>query len=117
MSLVRVQVGALIIWDKVDVAPPFAKGGVQNLRRDMYYVYLLQSKNDNGFYIGYTDSIPRRFEQHLFGMVESTKDRRPLELVYYEAYITEKEARLREQKLKQFGSSYTGLLKRLGLKS
>lgn len=69
------------------------------------------------FSIGFTDTIPRRFEQHTLGMVESTKDRRPLELLYYEAYIFEKEARLREQKLKQFGSAYTGLLKRLGLKS
>ncbi len=37
-------------------------------------------------------------------------------LFYYEAFIDEKSARVREKKLKQHGSSYQGLLKRLGLR-
>jgi hypothetical protein len=35
------------------------------------------------------------------------------DLVYYEAYPTELAAKEREKKLKQFGSSYHGLVKRL----
>jgi len=82
----------------------------------MYYVYLLQSKKDKGFYIGYTLDLKLRFLQHQNGLVKSTKHRRPLKLLYYEAYQTKKLAQEREEKLKQFGSAYTALLKRLKLK-
>jgi putative endonuclease len=82
----------------------------------MHYVYLLRSSKDDGFYIGCSESIAMRFEEHRQGKVESTKHRRPLELVYYEAYTEKGVAQERERKLKQFGSSYTGLLKRLGYK-
>jgi len=37
-------------------------------------------------------------------------------LVYYEAYLDEVQAKMRERKLKQYGSSYIQLLKRLGYK-
>jgi len=82
----------------------------------MYYVYLLKSRLDNGFYIGYSSNLKIRFSQHSNGLVNATRHRRPLELVYYESYEQETLARQREIKLKQFGSSYTGLLKRLGYK-
>ena len=78
-----------------------------------YIVYLLRSKKDNGFYIGYTSRLEIRVEQHNSGKVESTRYRRPLELVYFESYKDEFLAKERERKLKQFGSSFNGLLKRL----
>ncbi|MFC1727599.1 hypothetical protein ACFL0Y_03695 [Patescibacteria group bacterium] len=37
-------------------------------------------------------------------------------LIYYEAYQSENKAKNREKKLKQYGSSYQGLLKRIGLR-
>jgi len=49
----------------------------------MYYTYVLKSKKDEKFYIGYSKNVKLRFEQHKKGLVESTKDRRPLKLVYY----------------------------------
>ena len=82
----------------------------------MYYVYLLKSKKDNRFYIGYSLNLKLRFEQHCNGKVISTKNRRPLELIYYESYFKKELAEEREQKLKQFGSAYAGLLKRLKLR-
>ena len=82
----------------------------------MYFVYLLQSRRDNGFYIGMTSNIQSRFEEHENGLVESTKNRRPWKLIYFEAYLSKESAEERERKLKNFGSSYVGLLKRLGLK-
>jgi putative endonuclease len=88
-------------------------GWLQNLG-NMYYVYLLRSKKDLGFYIGYTADLRKRFIDHIEGLVESTKHRRPLELIYYEAYLSEVMAREREEKLKDFGSAYVALLKRLG---
>ena len=82
----------------------------------MYYAYLLKSKKDNRFYIGYSSNLKLRFEQHCNGKVISTKNRRPLELIYYESYFKKELAEEREQKLKQFGSAYAGLLKRLKLR-
>lgn len=83
----------------------------------MFYTYLLQSEKDHGFYIGYTSDIERRKLQHLNGLVDSTKNRQPVRMIYFEAYETEALAREREMHLKDFGSSYVGLLKRLGLRT
>ena len=49
----------------------------------MYFTYVLHSSKDNNFYIGYSKDVKLRFEQHRKGLVESTKNRRPLELIYY----------------------------------
>ncbi|MEK7549741.1 MAG: GIY-YIG nuclease family protein [Patescibacteria group bacterium] len=80
----------------------------------MHYVYLLQSKKDGKLYIGSTDDLKRRIVEHSSGRVISTKNRRPLDLVYYEAYRFKKSALTREKNLKEFGSAYKGLVKRLG---
>ena len=85
-------------------------------KRLMYCVYLLKSNKDQRFYIGCSSDIKRRFDEHKNGKVQSTKHRRPLQLIYFEAYSSEKKARVREFQLKKFGSAYTGLLKRLGFK-
>jgi putative endonuclease len=82
----------------------------------MYYVYLLKSKKDEKFYIGYSSDLKKRITQHKAGEVTSTSHRLPVELVYYESYTVETLARDREMKLKQFGSAYTALLKRLHYK-
>jgi putative endonuclease len=66
----------------------------------MYYTYVLQSKKDNKFYTGYSKDLKLRFESHEKGLVESTKDRRPLELVYYEACLNQQDANHREKYLK-----------------
>lgn len=81
----------------------------------MFYVYLIQ--NDNGqLYIGFTNNLERRIAEHKSGKVITTSRLGFGKLLYYEAYFDEVLAILREKKLKQFGSSYTGLLKRLNLK-
>lgn len=70
----------------------------------MYFVYLLKSKKDEGYYIGFTlDPVGRAIE-HRDGLVVSTRNRRPVEMIYLEGYATEKQARERESKLKKFGS-------------
>lgn len=68
----------------------------------MYYSYVLQSEKDNGFYIGFTKDLRLRFEQHTKGIVESTKNRRPLKLIYYEACLNQKDATKREKYLKSY---------------
>ena len=68
----------------------------------MYYTYVLLSEKDNHFYTGYTQDLKLRFEQHNKGLVESTRDRRPLKLVYYEACLDKSDAAKREKYLKSY---------------
>ena len=68
----------------------------------MFYTYVLQSMIDLNFYTGFTKDLKLRFEEHKKGRVESTKDRRPLKLIYYEACIDENDARNREKYLKTY---------------
>ncbi len=68
----------------------------------MYYTYVLQSKQDGNLYFGYTEDLTERFEQHNNGQVISTKERRPLKLVYYEACCNQKDALTRERYFKTF---------------
>jgi len=67
-----------------------------------YYTYVLQSINDMNFYRGYTKDLKLRFEQHNKGLVESTKERRPFKLVYYEACLNQDDAVRREKYLKSY---------------
>ncbi len=65
----------------------------------MYYTYVLQSDKDDRFYTGFTKDLKLRFERHGKGLVESTRDRRPLRLVYYEACCHQDDAIKREKYL------------------
>ena len=77
----------------------------------MYYVYVIVS-NKSETYIGYTNDINRRIKEHNNNRNESTKNR-TWKLAYCEAYRSEKEARIREQKLKQRGSAKHHLFNRI----
>lgn len=66
----------------------------------MYYVYILFSEKDRRLYTGYTYDLRARFRAHINGSVKATKYRRPLKLIYYEAYTEELDARRREKYLK-----------------
>ena len=79
----------------------------------MFYVYILRSKKDGNGYIGSTTDLQKRLTQHNDGPVISTRARVPFELVYYEAYKAERDARLRESRLKLRSQAYTQLKKRL----
>lgn len=70
----------------------------------MFYVYLLRIKVTGAMYIGYTNDLRRRLREH--------RDRKP-ELIYYEAYRAERDARAREEKLKQRGQTIRRLKERL----
>ena len=66
----------------------------------MHYVYLLYSEKDGKFYTGSTNDLKRRSLEHSSGNVKSTKNRRPLHLIYYEACLSEEDAQQREIYLK-----------------
>jgi len=75
----------------------------------MFYVYILFSKKDKQLYTGFSDNLKSRYKAHVEGYVKATKHRRPLELIYYEAYFSEQDARQREKYLK--GGNGKGELK------
>ena len=60
----------------------------------------MKSSKDKKFYTGYTKNLKLRFEQHRKGLVDSTIDRRPLKLIYFEACLSQKDATHREKYLK-----------------
>lgn len=68
----------------------------------MYYTYILLSLKDNKFYTGYTKNLKLRFEQHSKGLVDSTKNRLPLKVIYYEACLNQQDATHREKYLKTY---------------
>jgi putative endonuclease len=66
----------------------------------MFYVYLLHSAKDNGFYIGFSTNLRARVRQHHDGESLATKSRGPWKLIYYEAYTEREDAEGREKFLK-----------------
>lgn len=66
----------------------------------MLYTYILKSEVDGKTYVGHTKNLKLRFEQHNNGKVPSTKNRKPLELIYYEACLCRDDALKREKYLK-----------------
>jgi len=72
-----------------------------------YYTYVLQSEKDNDFYVGFTDNIRKRINEHNKGKVPSTKNRLPMKLLYYESCLDQDDAIRREKYLKSaWGKRY-----------
>jgi putative endonuclease len=67
---------------------------------EKYYVYILKSEKDNKLYTGSTAWLEFRVKQHNDGLVKSTRHRRPLKLIYYEAFEGKQLAQKREKFLK-----------------
>ena len=66
----------------------------------MELVYVLRSEKDGKLYVGLTNDLTRRFEEHNKGRVSSTKGRRPMKIVHVEEYSNRKQAVEREKFLK-----------------
>ena len=75
-----------------------------------FYVYVLESSVDKERYIGYTNNLKRRIEEHKKGINFSTKFRLPFRLVYFEGCLDKKDAQRREKYLKTTqGRRFIGL--------
>lgn len=79
----------------------------------MFFVYLIRSKKDRNFYIGSANNLKKRLLEHNKGMNYSTKYRIPFELVYFEAYKSEEDARRREHNLKLRANALNQLKRRI----
>jgi putative endonuclease len=72
-----------------------------------FFVYVLRSMRDRNFYTGHTKDLQARIETHNKGLVQSTKNRIPLELVYWEGCLDQHDAVARERYLKSsWGKRY-----------
>ena len=78
-----------------------------------FYVYLLQSLKDDKYYIGQTDNIEKRLQEHNDGKVISTKNRKPFKLIGYETYKDRDKARYREYKLKRHSGRKNNFIREL----
>ena len=75
-----------------------------------YYVYVLESK-EGDIYIGYTNDLRKRLQEHNRQKNKSTKYGIPWKFIHYEAYRNRDDARRREKYLKT--SQGARLLKRM----
>ena len=72
----------------------------------MFYTYVLRNGRTTRLYIGFSGNLKQRVVSH--------QKRDPAwQLVYYEAYASEADARQRECDLKQYGSAWSGLKRRI----
>lgn len=77
----------------------------------MFYVYFIINEKDKIYY-GSTNDLRRRFKEHNNNKSYSTKGHK-WKLVYYEAYLGEKDAREREKQLKYHGQAFAQLKRRI----
>jgi putative endonuclease len=68
-------------------------------------LYILQSESTGRFYVGSTNDLTRRLEEHVRGHSLATRSRGPWRLVYQESFPSLAEARRREWEIKQWKSS------------
>ncbi|MEK7503722.1 MAG: GIY-YIG nuclease family protein [Patescibacteria group bacterium] len=66
----------------------------------MFYVYILKSERNGKLYKGLTNDLKRRVKEHNSGNSEFTRNNGPWKLIYYEAFVSEKDARKEELFLK-----------------
>ncbi len=79
----------------------------------MFYVYLLINNSTNEKYIGCTNDLKRRMNEHNSNKNHSTsRETGNWLLIYYEAYQSKEDAFNREKRLKHHGRAKQELLKR-----
>jgi len=65
-----------------------------------YWVYILRSRKDGRTYTGSTGDLENRLQEHFEGRVKSTRNRRPVELVFVEEFASRRQAVRRERYFK-----------------
>jgi putative endonuclease len=81
-----------------------ANAGTQAFFGMTFYVYLLASRRNGTLYLGYTDDLVRRMQEHVEEAFEAGFTARygVKRLVWFERYPTREEAWLRERRMKRW---------------
>ena len=64
---------------------------------DRYYVYVVYSEKANRFYVGQTQNLEQRINQHNFRRKRYTSNKGDWKLLYFEEFETRGEAMKREK--------------------
>ena len=75
---------------------------------DVFYVYVLQSVDGKNVYYGFSSDLRQRFKSH-----HQMPKHAGWKLIYYEAYLSEQDARNRERMLKKYGAARGHLKQRI----
>ena len=67
----------------------------------MFYAYIIFSQKLNKFYIGSTNDLQRRLQDHNRGKTSFAKQGLPWQLKYWEEFASRKEAVKREMEIKK----------------
>ncbi|MBI2968405.1 MAG: GIY-YIG nuclease family protein [Bacteroidetes bacterium] len=67
-----------------------------------YFVYIIKSMKDSGYYTGSCRCLEARLKYHNDGRQRSTKNRVPFALVYFEVLSSKTEALKREKQVKSY---------------
>jgi putative endonuclease len=70
------------------------------MKKEKFFVYILQSLKDFSFYVGQCDDLDCRVSKHNEGMSKYTASKKPWRLVYFEVYESRTEALKRERQIK-----------------
>jgi putative endonuclease len=79
----------------------------------MFYLYILQSETSGDLFFDIAEDINRAVEDHLIGLISTTKDHLPLRLVYYETFQTEEQAKARYEELTYSEEAGKALMEKL----
>lgn len=88
-----------IYAEAVRMIPPPANGGAAQRRRA--YVYLLRSRQDGSYYVGWTTDVLRRLAEHNQGRSTYSRRKPPWQLMGVEVYVSSMAAKARERVLKR----------------
>jgi putative endonuclease len=69
-----------------------------------YWVYILQSEKDGGYYIGHTADLEERLKRHNERRSRYSRNKGPWKLIYQEGFSTRTEAIKREREIKRMKS-------------
>ncbi len=78
----------------------------------MYYTYILQNSISLRYYIGSTNDLDRRLNEHSRGQTRSTKQKGSWKLIYVEKHLDYIQAKKREKVIKSYkgGNAFKKLL-------
>jgi len=79
----------------------------------MIYTYLLKSEIDRSFYVGISEDVDKRLQEHNSGQLKVTSSKKPWNLVYYKEHLDYVEARKHEKWLKKKNRRYKEYLAQL----
>ncbi|HNX68404.1 MAG TPA: GIY-YIG nuclease family protein [Candidatus Omnitrophota bacterium] len=79
----------------------------------MWYVYILRSERTGRYYVGHTEDLHARLNQHNAGKTRSLKAHLPLKIIYSEELSSKQEAYRRERQIKSYkgGEAFRRLIK------